>query len=68
MAGSYDVTAYGHHYTGSFSATVCGSGAFQGDVCSDVNGGSTCTGTPPVHLTGSSARAVNVVQGRADLG
>jgi hypothetical protein len=49
IAGSYDVTQDTNHLTGSFNATVCASGAFQGDICSSSSGGGlgggTCTGT-----------------------
>ncbi len=43
VTGSYDVTAYGNHYAGSFDAGVCSSGTFQGDVCQP--GGGVCQGT-----------------------
>ncbi len=43
VTGSYDVTAYGNHYAGSFDAGVCSSGTFLGDVCQ--SGGGVCQGT-----------------------
>lgn len=46
IAGSYDLTLYGTHYAGSFSAPVCGNGLPQTDNCLQWTGqGGTCTGT-----------------------
>ncbi len=46
VSGSYDVTVYGTHYSGSFTAAVCGNGLPQTDNCLNWTGqGGTCTGT-----------------------
>jgi hypothetical protein len=43
VTGSYRFSVYGTPHSGSFTASVCASGAFQGDICSGGSG--TCTTT-----------------------